>query len=163
MRKYLLIIPGLLFFSLSLSANTMFLYSYEVIEGETSSQLSAINEGMMDELFEAAYIAFDNVAENNKIIFSPKQNLHDYLAMAKKGGARYFLAVNSVSHESMITKEAGEMDSDIIYYLYDAKTSELLDTGNLSRKFLFEKKSQIDQIFFEIGREIVKKIGLFIP
>ncbi|MBN2737243.1 MAG: hypothetical protein JXR70_09705 [Spirochaetales bacterium] len=161
--KRSLIILLFLGMAMGLAANTLFLYSYELLEGETQSFSTSINEGMMEELFETPYIAYDNVAQNNSEAFDPAMDLNDFLVMAKTGGAHYFLAVNSVSHENELNEGAGELDSEIHYFLYNAKTSELLGAGRLLKRIVFEKKTQMEKAFVEIGHELVHTVMDFFP
>lgn len=147
-RKVMCVVIFMCLTLASVSGDVFFLFSSEKCNDLTVPVDSSAKEGIMEGMFESGHIIFDDV--------SGKETSKDELIrMAWKYGAKYLIAVYVDSIETERENKPAKLSVKANYYLYDAKTNELVGDGELN----LEEDNQEEavnkaKVWFDLGISI---------
>jgi hypothetical protein len=146
-------------------AGTFFLYLEETCDGEHGVLLAGARLGIIDTFFENGQILFDDVADQGRGTRVKTRDVVRPLAVARRGGAEYLLAV---AIDSLVEKTSSEpkapenIKSTCTFLLYEVGTGRLLTEGSLAmeKKGLKDEKER-DDLGFELGHKISMTLDNF--
>jgi len=135
-----------------LAAETIYIYVEECCNGENGIYLDQVKEGIFDVLFEAGHVVFDDVKDKGAGTFIEEKNFKKPIAIARKGGARYVLAVGVQSAAQKIDENRERISGTAQVYLILARTGAVIYAGKaeISNKGN-ENELTKDKLGFELG------------
>ncbi|MBN1699121.1 MAG: hypothetical protein JW881_16500 [Spirochaetales bacterium] len=139
-------------------AETFFIYSHEVYNGESIPFEFRVKEGVMEGLFDAGHIVFDDVSESEEDLLA--EGMMDGLFQtALRGGARYLVGIHVRTETAAGEGEAPGISVQARYFLFDLRTAGLMDSGDLSIDSSGrEDAAGKEMLWMECGRAVSEKI-----
>jgi hypothetical protein len=142
-----------------LNAETFYIYTCEIINGELAVYPLMVKEGVLDALFETGHIAFDDGANNCEISLENVAQMNKLYQIAMEGGARFVVAVFAKSQKELLPNKLERVSSTAKYYLFDLKSMECVGQGEDTSSNV-DKEATIkgDQVLFSLGQAISGRI-----
>lgn len=143
-------------------SETIYVYTYELCNNEPVPIDIQAKEGILDGLFDAGHIVFDDIHDSQHENLLAKGKIATLINHAKKGGAYYLVCALIITTVKPNPTENEYIESHALYYLYDVLTGNLLKEGNTTvnnreNKTIMNKKN----LWFQLGLYISKEISQF--
>jgi hypothetical protein len=160
MMKRLIVLLSLMFaISYGVQAETFFIYSYELCNGEKVPLEYRVKEGVLEGLFDTGHIVFDDVTDTNEEDLL-QDGVRDLLFhMARKGGAFYLVGIKVSTDVSEGEGGKAYIKVTAQYFLFDLYTDRLINSGDLA----FDNREREDtickeELWSELGHSISEAI-----
>ena len=137
---------------------TIYVYTHEMCDEEPVPYDYQVKEGLLDGLFEAGHIVFDDVNDSFLPDLITTENIDTLIITARTSGAYYLLAVRIVSHMQDDTNPK-IIESTAVYYLYDVMTREIVKQGNTTIDNAGDMGLGKKKFWFELGLFISEEIS----
>ena len=153
MKKKCVVICSFIFlFSFMTAANTFFLYTEEFCDDKAVALEESVREGIMEEIFEAGYIIFDDVSGKKYETAALMNQVLSY-------GARYLVVVHIQSQLSGKNSAEEKISSTADYALYDARGQKIVGEARMEKEENMAKaRISRGQFWYNLGVNIGKEI-----
>lgn len=150
----LIIFPGF--------TETIYVYTYELCNNEPVPCELQVKEGILDGLFEAGHIVFDDISGSDNGNRLSKTHIDQLIMEARKGGAYYLVGAQIITSLKSLENKTEYIESMAYYYLYDVSTGKLIQTGN-TKMTNFNKEDLLNKeaLWFQLGLYISGEITHF--
>ncbi|MCW8966842.1 MAG: hypothetical protein OQK82_09195 [Candidatus Pacearchaeota archaeon] len=138
---------------------TIYIYTYEVCSDEPVPTEFQVKEGILDGLFDAGHIVFDDISDSSHPDLLAGDTIDTLLTTARKGGAYYLLGARIISHVLSET-DKDQIESTASYYLYDVYSGKLLKEG-ITKVDNVKNKNKLSKqlLWFQLGHYISDEIS----
>ncbi|MBN2444161.1 MAG: hypothetical protein JXJ04_22550 [Spirochaetales bacterium] len=107
---------------------TIYIYTYEVCSDEPVPPEFQVKEGILDGLFDAGHIVFDDMSDSSQPDLLGTDTIDTLITTARKGGAYYLVGARIISHV-LSGSDKNQIESTATYYLYDVYSGKLIKEG----------------------------------
>ena len=160
--KILLLLFIFCFFIYPLYSETIYIYTFELCNEEPVPAEIQVKEGILEGLFEAGHIVFDDMTDTAKGNLLSNENIDKLLFNVKKGGAYYLVGVQVLSSARADDNKAEYIESTAFYYLYDVYDGKLINEGKTKINNT-ENNARLSKeiLWFKLGKFISEEVSRF--
>ena len=131
MKKVYIAAILILIFAGYLFPATFYIYTHEEYNGKTVPKGVCVREGLLEGLFEAGHIVFDNSQDSAKTDLLQEEHLATLIKIARNSEAEYILGVTVKSFSSTDAEKNNKVNCIATYHLIDVISHNSLDSGDI--------------------------------